>query len=274
MRKLLLALATAAALAGCGQKSTPVAGDAGTSPAPTAPDAPAAPSEADLDQAAVATQESAGTTPAPADTSLERLVTMPAATQLPGGRWQAGRHYRPIVPAQATNVSAGQVEVIEFLWLACAGCYELNPRITAWKAQLPEWVKFRQEHVMWGPSHRELGRLLYTLDVLGRNDLVPAAFEEIHRKGNMLVSNNQAKTEEMQLAFARAHGIEAEFKREYKGFGVTKRLTEAEELGRRYPIDQTPAFVVNGKYYTDNGMAGGTVALLELLGDLAAAEKR
>jgi thiol:disulfide interchange protein DsbA len=280
MRKLLLAIAATAVLAACGQKDQPAADAAAPEAAPDAVDAaPAAPTTApttaELDQAATATQESADTAEAPGDASLERAVAMPESAQLPGGRWKAGTHYRPIVPAQPTNVSAGEVEVIEFLWLACGACYQMNERVTAWKTKLPEWIKFRQEHVMWGPAHRNLGRLLYTLEALGRSDLIPAAFEEIHRKGNMLVDTTDVKTLEKQLAFAKANGIaEADFRRESNGFAVNTRLQRAEELTRRYKVDQTPVFIVNGKYYTDTGMAGSPASLIELLNDLTAAEKR
>ncbi len=279
MKKLILAVAAAAAMVACGQKSEPVAqspaapaeAPPAAEPAPSTP----APTTAELDRAAAATQESSDAAAAPADASLERAVAMPESAQLPGGKWKAGVHYRPLVPAQPTSVSTGEVEVIEFMWLACAACYQLNERVTAWKAKQPAWLKFRQEHVMWGPSHRNLGKLLYTLDALGRNDLVPAAFEEIHRKNNMLVENSDAKTAEKQLAFAKANGIsEADFKREYNGFAVATRLQRAEELTRRYRVEQTPVFIVNGKYYTDTSMAGGGADLMQLIYDLAASEKR
>jgi thiol:disulfide interchange protein DsbA len=280
MKKLLLAFAAAVTLAGCGQKSTPVESEAAAPPPPaaadSAPQQAAAPTEAELDQKATAAQESTDTAAAtPTDTSLERMVSMPESAQLPGGRWKAGTHYRPIVPAQPTSAGPGQVEILEFIWLHCRGCYALNPHVTSWKARLPEWVKFRQEHVMWGPAHRSLGRLLYTLDALKRDDLIPVAFDEIHRRNNALVANDDAKTLQMQLAFALANGIpEADFRREYNGFGVNTRLRAAEELTRRYRIESTPMFVVNGKYITDGSMAGGTNDLLQLLNDLAAFEKR
>ena len=279
MKRLVLFLAAAAALAGCGQKSTPVEEAATTPPAPPVAEAPATPNTAatteELDKAATATQESTGSAATPADSSLERMVAMPESAQLPGGRWKAGTHFRPIVPAQPTSVGPGEVEVIEFMWFACAHCYQIHERVQSWKSRLPDYVKFRQEHVMWGPSHRALGRLLYTLDALGRNDLVGAAFEQIHRRNNMLVAANEADTLTMQLAFAKANGIsEADFKREYNGFAVRTRLQRAEELTRRYRIESTPIFVVNGKYLADVGMAGGPAQLMELLSDLAAAEKR
>lgn len=279
MKKLLLVVAAAVALASCSQKSEPVAQAPAaapeTAPAPEAAPSGPAPTTAELDRAAAATQESTEVAAAPTDASLERAVALPENVQLPGGKWKAGVHYRPLVPAQPTSVGPGEVEVIEFMWFACGACYQLNERVTAWKGKQPAWLKFRQEHVMWGPSHRNLGKLLYTLDALGRNDLVPAAFEEIHRKNNMLVDTTDAKSADKQLAFAKANGIsEADFKREYNGFAVATRLQRAEELTRRYRIEQTPVFIVNGKYYTDTTMAGGGADLMQLISDLAASEKR
>ena len=128
---------------------------------------------------------------------------------------------------------------------------------------------------MWGDSHRALGRLLYTLEALQRADLIPAAFEELHRHRRPLVEADEAKTLALQVAFAKRNGIdEADFKREYNGFAVRTRLQRADDLTRRYRIDQTPVFIVNGKYYADTSMAGGPAQLTQLLDDLAAAEKR
>lgn len=282
MKKLLLVFAAAAALAGCGQKSNQTEEQAAAA-APAAPVAEAPPpataaTGADLDEAASAAQESTGSTAAadaPADSSLERMVAMPESAQLPEGPWKAGTHYRPIVPAQPTNAGPGEVEVIEFMWLNCGACAALNPRIESWKARQPAWVKFRQEHVMWGPSHRLLGKLIYTLDALKKNELVGAAFNQIHNQGKPLVANTEAQTTDLQVAFAKANGInEADFRREYNGFAVATRLRAAEELTRRYRIESTPTFIVNGKYVADGTMAGGTTQLFELLNDLAAFEKR
>lgn len=279
MKKLLLIIAAAAAMVACGQKSEPVAQNPAAAPdaPPAAEEAPAtpAPTTAELDRAATATQESSDAAATPADASLERAVAMPESAQLPDGRWKAGTHYRPIVPAQATNAGPGEVEVIEFLWLNCGGCYALNERVDSWKARIPAWVKFRKEHVMWGPSHRLLGKLLYTLDALDKNELLGAAFSQIHRQGKALVANSEAETLNMQLAFAKANGIsEADFRREYNSFAVNTRLKAAEELTRRYRVESTPTFIVNGKYVTDVEMAGGAAELMQLIDDLVAAEKR
>lgn len=271
----LAALMLAACGSGAPESSTPTA-DA-TPPAAEAPaaDAPA-PTQAEIEQAATATQESSGEAATdPGDASLERLAAMPENAQLPGGRWQSGVHYKAVVPAQPTNADAGEVEVLEVFWLGCGHCYALEPFIESWKKSKPDYVKFSHVPVMWGPAHRAHGRLFYTLESLGRNDLITKAFDEIHKRGNMLVANDDAQSQRLALAFARANGIsEADFNREYNGFGVNTRLQRAEELTRRYRVEGVPVVFINGKYQTDVGMAGGQKQLIDLINDLAAHEKR
>jgi protein dithiol oxidoreductase (disulfide-forming) len=275
MKKLLLLGALSALLAACGAKNsgtstTPAAADATQqAPAPTT-----APTDAELN---TATQESASTDETSAgDASLERIVAMPENVQLPGGRWKSGTHYRPIVPAQPTNAKPGEVEVIEVMWLGCPHCSDLQPYMESWEKKKPPYVKFVQEAAMWGPVHRAHAKLMYTLEGLGRSDLVRKAFDEIHRRNNMLLSRNgnDAETQSLQLAFAKANGIpEADFKREYSGFGVNTRLQRAEELNRRYRVETVPVVFINGKYITDVSMAGGQEQLVQLITDLAAFEK-
>ncbi|HMA10670.1 MAG TPA: thiol:disulfide interchange protein DsbA/DsbL [Steroidobacteraceae bacterium] len=274
----LPALVLVALVAGCSQKNAPVTATGTPAATGTAqPEAPAtAPTAAEINKTAAATQESAGAEESPGDASLERVAAMPEKAQLPAGKWKVGVNYRPIVPSQPTSAEPGQVEVLEVLWLGCPHCYELEPYIEAWRKKKPPYVKFVQEHVMWGPAHRAHGRLFYTLEALGRDDLVVKAFDEIHRRNNLLLSptGNDAQTQSLQLAFAVANGVkEADFKREYNGFGVSTRLQRAEEIMRRYKIESVPNVIVNGKYETDMGMAGGPEKLISLIDDLAAAEK-
>lgn len=279
MNKLpVLVIALAALVAGCSQKNepAPAAETQAAAPAPAPEASSEAPTAEQIKQAAAAGQESTTTEESPGDASLERVAAMPESAQLPAGKWKAGVNYRPIVPAQPTSANPGQVEVLEVLWLGCPHCYELEPFIEAWRKKAPAHVKFVQEHVMWGPAHRAHGRLFYTLDVLGRKDLVVKAFDEIHRRSNILLSptGNDAQTQSVQLAFAVANGVkEADFKREYNGFAVNTRLQRAEEIMRRYRIESVPNVIINGKYETDVGMAGSPVKLVELINDLVATEK-
>jgi protein dithiol oxidoreductase (disulfide-forming) len=271
---LALALALGATLTGCGtHDGGPPSAAAPAAKPPAAADTVPVTSE-QLKKAATAAQESAGEETDPGDASLERVAAMPESAQLPGGRWKAGQHYQPVVPAQPTAAEPGQVEVLEFFWLGCPHCYAMEPFVQGWKKTKPAYVKFVAEHIMWGPTHRSHARLYYTLQVLGKSDLVPKAFEEIHRHGNMLVATDDAQSKRLQLDFAKANGIsEADFNREYNGFAVNARLQRAEELMRRYKVDNVPFFIINGKYQTDEAMAGGPEQLIQLINDLAAAEK-
>jgi protein dithiol oxidoreductase (disulfide-forming) len=274
MNKLLAALALSVTLAGCGGDAKPVTETPATAPTAETVAPTEAPSTEELSKAAQATQESSTAAETPGDASLERIAAMPEGAQLPGGKWKAGTNYIPVVPAQATAAEPGQVEVLEILWLGCPHCYELNPYMESFKKKKPAYVKFTQEHIMWGPAHRAHAKLFYTLEALKRDDLVAKAFDEIHRRGNNLVAANDAATEQMHAAFAKANGIsDADFKREYNGFAVNTRLQRAEELMRRYKVETVPLFIVNGKYRTDVGMAQGPDQLVQLLGDLAASEK-
>jgi protein dithiol oxidoreductase (disulfide-forming) len=271
MKKLMMLAAVSALLAACGAKNASTSTTpAAENPAPAAP--ASTPANKDLN---AATQESAGGEDS-GDSSLEKIIAMPDNVRLPTGKWKAGTHYLPVMPAQNTSAEPGQVEVLEFMWLGCPHCADLEPMMEAWAKQKPDYVKFVQEHVMWGAVHRAHGRLLYTLQALNRNDLVHKAFDEIHVRKNMLVSlkGDDAETLSIQTAFAKANGIsEADFKREFNGFTVNTRLQKSEELNRRYRIESVPVIYINGKYQTDVSMAGGKQQLLQLITDLAAVEK-
>jgi thiol:disulfide interchange protein DsbA len=92
----------------------------------------------------------------------------------------------------------------------------------------------------------------------------------------MLVSNDEAATRKMQLDFATANGIKAEdFNKAWDSFSVTSDLQRAEQLSERYQVGSVPLIIINGKYTTDVGQAGGNAGeLLAIINDLAASERR
>jgi thiol:disulfide interchange protein DsbA len=248
-----------------------------TSPANTA-DATAQQSE--TEQAAAA-QEKAVDEPeedrgqARSDSALERLAQLPADQQLPGGRWKAGTNYDPLVPSQPTNVGPGKVEVVEVFWLGCPHCYALEPYIQSWLKNKPAYIEFARVPVTWGPPHRAHARLFYTLIALNRPDLVEKAFETIQQQHQPLIANNDDDTLKAQIDFVKGYGISADdYTKAYNSFSVNSNMQRAEQLTQRYHVEGVPLFVVNGKYTTDVGKAGGPSDLLTLIDDLAATEHR
>jgi protein dithiol oxidoreductase (disulfide-forming) len=286
----MLALAALLALAGCARGCAQSPAPAPPAPAASAaaqPEAPAAgapaagamPAPSETEQA-TASQESGdaeGEHQPQSDASLERLAALPPSAQLPAGKWQPGVNYDPVVPAQPTSVSSGKVEVLEVFWLACPHCYALEPYLRSWLNTKPAYVQFVRVPVIWQPIHRAHARLYYTLDALGRQDLVQKAFDTLHHdletRQPPLFGDSDPQTYQMQLQFAVQNGVSAdEFAKAYNSFGVNANLQRAEEITQRYQVHDVPLIVVNGKYTTDLGAAGSETRLIELINDLAAAE--
>jgi len=210
------------------------------------------------------------------EAALERVAALPPEGQLPAGKWVAGTNYKPIVPAQPTDAAPGKVEVVEVFWYGCPHCYALDPYLESWRKNKAAYIEFTRVPVMWGATHRAHAKLFYTLQALGKLDqLHSKVFEEIHEAHNPLVGADDAETQKLQVAFAKANGIsEADFLKAYDSFTVQTNLQKADDLGRRYKVEGVPTLVVNGKYQTDVGLAGSQANLIQLISDLAASEKR
>ncbi|HTW39129.1 MAG TPA: thiol:disulfide interchange protein DsbA/DsbL [Steroidobacteraceae bacterium] len=232
-----------------------------------------APSAAAADAASQSSSSTAEEVPG--TTSLEHLAALPPGEQLPEGRWKAGTNYNAIVPAQPTSVPPGKVEVLEVFWLGCPHCYALEPYIQRWLNAKPAYVQFVRVPVMWGPFHRAHAQLFYTLESLGRDDLVEKAFDTIHRDHNPLLGTDEQDSFNKQLAWAQANGIDAStFRAAYNSFGVHSSLEHAQEITDRYQVESVPLVIIDGKFSSDVDKAGGQAQLIQLIDDLAAFEHR
>ena len=281
-----LALAALLALCACARQE-PAPPPAAPAPAantqsPASPQTGALPAPATAAQSetqqATASQESVdteGERPARSDTSLEQIAELPAGAKLPDGKWHPGVSYVPLLPAQPTSVAPGKVEVMEVFWLACPHCYALEPFIKNWLKTKPAYVEFVRVPVMWGPVHRAHARLYYTLDALGRQDLIAKAFETIQQQHTPLAGDGEEQSFKLQQNFATRNGVSADdFAKAYNSFTVNSNLQRAEQLTQRYHVEGVPLVVVNGKYTTELSKAGGEAKLIELVNDLATAEHR
>ena len=284
-----LALVALLVLAACARHEAPPApAPAQTAPAETAaappsaatPAAPEARSTQSETEQATASQESGdgdSDHQARSDASLEKIAGAAPAAPLPGGKWQAGVNYDPVVPAQPTSVAPGKVEVLEVFWLACPHCYALEPRMRSWLKSKPGYIEFVRVPVIWQQMHRSHARLYYTLEALNRDDLVGKAFDTIHQDIDNhvppLVGQSDEETYRLQQQFAVQNGISADdFSKAYNSFSVSSNLQRAEELTQRYHVQGVPFFVVNGKYSMDVAKAGTEAKLIDLINDLAASE--
>lgn len=204
--------------------------------------------------------------------SLAAGAAEPAADPLSG--WQAGTNYRLLEFPQPPTVASGKVEVMEVFWYGCGHCFELDPVLEDWKTRKPAQVEFVRLPVVWGPMHRQHAKLFYTLQALGKPELHTKVFNAIHREGNMLAAQDEAKGRAIQLEFLGKHGVTAEaFNAAYDSMTVTVNVQRAQTLTHRLEVASVPLLFVNGKYVTSVNDAGGTAQLLDLINDLASSEK-
>jgi thiol:disulfide interchange protein DsbA len=291
IRPLILTPALALLVCACGHASTsqqhnasqptqqarPAATQQATPAAPAAETAATAQSETEQ---ATAAQEPAGggadddrAPPDRSDVSLEHLAALPADAVLPSGKWKPGVNYDALTPAQPTNVGPGKVEVVEVFWLGCPHCYALEPFVEAWLKNKPSYIDFVRVPVMWGPAHRAHARLFYTLVALNRSDLFEKAFDTIQQQHQPLIAQSDDETLKLQQGFAKENGISPEdYAKAYNSFSVNSNLQRAEQLTQRYQVQGVPLVVVDGKYTTDVGKAGGPQQLIQIIDDLAASE--
>jgi thiol:disulfide interchange protein DsbA len=204
--------------------------------------------------------------PAVAAPAIKVAVAPPAP---PASRFQEGVHYRRLSPTQPTNVPVGQVEVVEVFWYGCGACFAIDPKLEAWRAKAASYVAFERIPATWNEITRFHARLFYTAEALGKLEAVHMPiFREIH------TAENPLNTVDRVSAFFAAHGVsKADYQKTFASFAVESKLQRADVLNRRYRVQGTPHFVVNGKYTTDTASAGGESQLLQLLSELAARER-
>jgi protein dithiol oxidoreductase (disulfide-forming) len=248
----------ALALASCGGGNPPA-----TKSAPPATEDIAAgntvPDEAEPPPA----EPSATPAPVPA-ASNEANVAAPTSA-----RFQLGKNYTRLSPTQPTSSPPDKVEVAEIFWYGCPHCYALDPALKSWVAGKPEYVAFVRVPVVWSDVAKTHARAFYTAEALGKTGAAhDALFREIHENHNLL------DTEDKMRSFFGTLGVDAAtFGATYGSPGVQMKVQRADELGRRYHVSSVPTIVVNGKYVTDVGLAGGNDQLFALIGELAASER-
>ena len=182
-----------------------------------------------------------------------------AASELPSSaRWKPNVNYTVLSPAQPTNAPPGKVQVMEFFYLACPYCHALEPDLEAWRKSKPRYVQFVRVPVTWAPLYTADARLYYTLEAMGRDDLVGTAFNTIHRleqaaggEENVLVGDTPARTIALQEAFVERHGATADaFLNAYRSFDVIVELGRATRLWKTFNVTRTPTIIIDGRYET------------------------
>ena len=200
---------------------------------------------------------------------LSCVVTAAAWAQSPATTFKEGINYRRLTPAQPTSVAPGHVEVVEVFWYGCPHCFDLDPLIESWRKQgKPDYVEFVRVPAIWNEMAKTHAKLFYTTQALGKlEELHTPIFREIH------VNKDPLNTDSKIESFFAAHGVnEQEYRKASGSFTVITKMNQAEYLNEHYHVASVPLIIVNGKWVTDVGMAGGEKQLIALMTELAARE--
>ncbi len=192
--------------------------------------------------------------------ALLLIVPLLACAQPASEQYQEGKQYELISPPQPTGNSA-TVEVVEAFWYACPHCFHLEPTLEAWLKHKPADVTFIRMPAAFNPSWELLARAYYSAEELGVLDKIhEPLFNAIHEK------HEPMNTDQDVISFFTAHGVkEDDIRNAMSSFSVETKVRRAKQMGMRYGITGVPAFIINGKYRTDVGMAGGPDALFKVV---------
>jgi thiol:disulfide interchange protein DsbA len=192
--------------------------------------------------------------------ALLLIIPLLACAQSAPEQYQEGTHYQLITPPQPTESSA-TVEVTEVFWYACPHCFHLEPALEAWLKHKPANVTFIRLPAAFNPNWELLARAYYSAEDLGVVAKIhEPLFHAIHEE------HTPMNTDKDVITFFTAHGVKEDDIRNAMGsFSVATRVRRSKQMGERYGLTGVPAIIINGKYRTDVGMAGGNDALLKVV---------
>jgi thiol:disulfide interchange protein DsbA len=173
-----------------------------------------------------------------------------------------GADYR-VIPPQPT-ADPRRVEVVEFFYYGCRWCNEFEPYLTEWLRRKPADVDFFRQPALRSARWETLTATYYALEALGALPRLHAlVFRAYHRDDLDLESRAEL------LKWVEKQGIDRKrFEQALGSDAVRGKVDAARELTDRYEIESTPSVVVDGRYLTSSGMAGGVAQLIDVVEQL------
>ncbi len=174
-----------------------------------------------------------------------------------------GRDYR-LVPMAQPVANPAKIEVLEFFWYACPHCNDVQPALKKWKATMPKDVEFRMMPAVFRPNWETLAKAYYALDAMG---IEPRLHDKIYEAIHLDAIN--LSDEKVLAEWMAKQGVDRQkFSEAYNAFAMQSKVARSKQAARDYDIHGTPTLVVDGKYITSPGMAGGNEAVIPILNEL------
>ncbi|MEO0574950.1 MAG: thiol:disulfide interchange protein DsbA/DsbL [Pseudomonadota bacterium] len=274
--RIIAALAATAMLVACGNsdEETAAVAQAPTTETVVEEAAPVA-SKPDDTQTLAAAEESDGSFDADAVAQEGSLRMAQNNAEATPQRFKEGVHYKRFRPVKPTVGGNERIEVAEVFWYGCNHCFNLEPTLEKWSGEQADDVTFVKMPAVWNPTVETHAQFFYTIEALAgagtitdKKAVHQAFFDSIH------VKNQRIYKKDALGEFLAPFGVSAEqFDKTWRSFDVDSKMRQAKSLNRAYNIGSVPTLVINGKFVTDEDMAGGKAQLIAVIDELVASER-
>lgn len=192
--------------------------------------------------------------------------------------WTEGRHYVLIQPPQATNVSAGKVEVMEVFSYACPACNQFRPFMRQIAMNLPANAELVYLPAAFNPSEDwpMFQRAYLAALALGiAEETHEAMYDAIWGPdGELAVIDTRTRRlkrtmptiEDAARFYARETDVsEEKFLDVANSFSVNLKMKAADTYIMAARVPGTPTLIVNGKYRLNLDAVQSVDAMIELI---------
>jgi thiol:disulfide interchange protein DsbA len=198
--------------------------------------------------------------------------------------WEAGKHYFPVEPPQATQ-TGDKVEVLEVFSYACPACNAFQPFVNKIRASLPKNAEMRYLPAAFRADEDwpAFQRAFFAADAMALVDKThDAMFDAVWKEGSLKINDPVTRrlvspmpTIEDIGKFYAKYGVTAEdFVGTANSFAVNAKMKRADAQIKAYGVDSTPTIIINGKWRMTGASAGGMDKVPALVSYLVAKESQ
>lgn len=190
---------------------------------------------------------------------LYTFALLVSSSAIGESKYREGEHYFAIKTAP-TKSKSETIKVTEIFWYACRACYKLEGAIKTWEASLPSTVKFDRSPAVLRKSMAIHAKLFFLPSLLKiEQELHNEIFKEIHENKNKLSTDKEI------TQFFENYGIEKSLTEEMlNSHDLSMKVKRADARARRYKVEGTPTFIVNGQYRISTRLDGGLIEMLDV----------
>ena len=197
--------------------------------------------------------------------------------QVAYGDIRAGVHYVEL--PFGNSVSKGnRVQVLEFFWYGCPHCNTFEPALNKWRKSAkqvdfirsPAFLSLTEQDARNDRHKQQIrkfylhARMYFALKKLGQlKKMHGKIFHVMHKGGNRLASLSEV------TAFVASKGVnKSKFTAAMDSGSIANAVHKSRRLELSYNIRSVPLLIVDGRYMTSPGMAGGQAQAIAVLNHL------